>query len=172
VPDLRDNLLERLEIGFHFSGILFFGCAFSDVFQFPHHQMFDQDRSFLTRYLLLPLFAIIRIIPSLFPITEPVFSRRAVQLTGGAMRIFRGSLLFFCCLLALSACGTKKSTVENTLGPDGKRIKASQRPYTVYGQRYEPLRSHEGFVQTGVASWYGKDFHGKKRAAAKHDMRR
>jgi rare lipoprotein A len=78
------------------------------------------------------------------------------------MQIFRRSFLFLCCILALSACGTKKSNVENTLGPDGKRIKASQRPYTVYGQRYEPLRSHEGFVQTGVASWYGKDFHGKK----------
>ncbi len=30
------------------------------------------------------------------------------------------------------------------------------------GQRYEPLQSHQGFVQTGIASWYGKDFHGKK----------
>jgi rare lipoprotein A len=32
----------------------------------------------------------------------------------------------------------------------------------VNGQRYEPIRSHEGFAQTGVASWYGKDFHGKR----------
>ena len=30
------------------------------------------------------------------------------------------------------------------------------------GKHYEPLQSHVGFVQTGVASWYGKDFHGKK----------
>jgi rare lipoprotein A len=30
------------------------------------------------------------------------------------------------------------------------------------GKRYEPLQSHEGFVQSGIASWYGKDFHGKK----------
>lgn len=30
------------------------------------------------------------------------------------------------------------------------------------GTRYEPLQHHEGFVQTGIASWYGKDFHGKK----------
>jgi rare lipoprotein A len=30
------------------------------------------------------------------------------------------------------------------------------------GKRYEPLHSHERFVQTGLASWYGKDFHGKK----------
>ena len=30
------------------------------------------------------------------------------------------------------------------------------------GERYEPLSSHEGFVQSGIASWYGSDFHGKK----------
>ena len=30
------------------------------------------------------------------------------------------------------------------------------------GQRYEPLQTHKGFVQTGIASWYGRDFHGKK----------
>jgi rare lipoprotein A len=78
------------------------------------------------------------------------------------MRIFGRSLLFLCCILVLSACGTKKTNVVRSTEPDGQRIKASQRPYTVNGQRYEPLRSHEGFVQTGVASWYGKDFHGKK----------
>ncbi len=30
------------------------------------------------------------------------------------------------------------------------------------GKRYEPLATHKGFVQAGIASWYGKDFHGKK----------
>ena len=78
------------------------------------------------------------------------------------MRIIEHSLLFFCCLLALSACGTKKAGVVKATEPEGQRVKASQKPYTVLGQRYEPLRSHEGFVQNGVASWYGKDFHGKK----------
>jgi rare lipoprotein A len=78
------------------------------------------------------------------------------------MLTFRRYLLFLCCLLALSACGTKKTSVVKSSEPEGQRVKASQRPYTVLGQRYEPLRSHEGFVQSGVASWYGKDFHGKK----------
>ncbi len=32
----------------------------------------------------------------------------------------------------------------------------------VNGQRYEPMESSEGFVQNGIASWYGPDFHGKK----------
>lgn len=78
------------------------------------------------------------------------------------MRIFNRSLLLLCCLLALSACGTKKTPVAKSPEQEGQRVKASQRPYTVLGQRYEPIRSHEGFVQSGVASWYGKDFHGKK----------
>lgn len=37
-----------------------------------------------------------------------------------------------------------------------------QKPYSINGVRYEPLSSHEGFVQAGVASWYGSDFHGRK----------
>ena len=67
----------------------------------------------------------------------------------------------FCCILVLSACAVKKSNVAQP--PEtGKYLKSSQRPYTVLGRRYEPLQTHEGFFQTGVASWYGKDFHGKK----------
>jgi rare lipoprotein A len=39
------------------------------------------------------------------------------------------------------------------------------------GKRYEPLRSHEGFAQTGIASWYGEDFHGKATSnGEKYDM--
>ena len=34
--------------------------------------------------------------------------------------------------------------------------------YSVNGVEYYPLLSGEGFVQEGIASWYGKDFHGKK----------
>ena len=73
-------------------------------------------------------------------------------------------LLFFFCVLLMSACASKKTRVTATPEPDQQRTKtkASQKPYTVNGQRYEPLRTHEGFTQTGVASWYGKDFHGKK----------
>ena len=32
------------------------------------------------------------------------------------------------------------------------------------GQTYYPLGSAEGYAETGVASWYGPDFHGKKTA--------
>jgi rare lipoprotein A len=59
----------------------------------------------------------------------------------------------------LSACSSQRARVAET--PDGRRLKGWQKPYIVNGERYEPLLSHEGFVQEGVASWYGDDFHGK-----------
>jgi rare lipoprotein A len=71
-------------------------------------------------------------------------------------------LLSLCCILIVSACGTKKSNFAEPQEPGKPRTKASQKPYTVNGQRYEPMPTHVGFTQSGVASWYGRDFHGKK----------
>jgi rare lipoprotein A len=36
------------------------------------------------------------------------------------------------------------------------------KPYQVLGQWYQPLPHSEGFRQNGYASWYGREFHGKK----------
>ncbi len=70
----------------------------------------------------------------------------------------------------LAGCASKKTNVAKVPDAD-RKLKASQRPYTVYGQRYEPLQSHEGFIQSGVASWYGKDFHGKTTSnGERYDM--
>lgn len=43
--------------------------------------------------------------------------------------------------------------------------KTSTKPYTVAGKTYQPLASANGFTETGTASWYGPDFHGKKTAS-------
>ncbi len=40
-------------------------------------------------------------------------------------------------------------------------VAVSTRPYTVFGKRYEPLKQRQPLVQDGVASWYGKQFHGR-----------
>lgn len=37
-----------------------------------------------------------------------------------------------------------------------------QKPYEVNGRFFEPIADCTGFVQQGIASWYGDDFHGKK----------
>jgi rare lipoprotein A len=63
--------------------------------------------------------------------------------------------------IALTACGGKKPPASSA-APAGGKTTATQKPYTVMGKTYEPLKSHVGFTQEGVASWYGKDFHGKK----------
>lgn len=86
------------------------------------------------------------------------------------MNMARHSIVFLCCLLVLSACGGKRTSFVSRTPETGK-LKGSQKPYTVNGERYEPLQSHEGFVQTGIASWYGKDFHGKSTSnGERYDM--
>ncbi len=60
----------------------------------------------------------------------------------------------------LSGCGGHTTRVIDT--PETRELKGWQKPYEVDGQRYDPLRDHAGFVQTGTASWYGKKFHGRK----------
>ena len=54
-----------------------------------------------------------------------------------------------------NGCATPQ--VEDSYTPKTK-------PYKVLGKWYQPRRSSYGFRQTGQASWYGKDFHGKKTA--------
>jgi rare lipoprotein A len=34
--------------------------------------------------------------------------------------------------------------------------------YVVFGKRYRVLKNSKGFVERGIASWYGKKFHGKR----------
>lgn len=46
-----------------------------------------------------------------------------------------------------------------------------QRPYRVGAQRYEPLTDVRGFTQRGMASWYGRKFHGRPTATGEpYDM--
>lgn len=47
----------------------------------------------------------------------------------------------------------------------------ANRPYEVFGKKYVPLASVQPFHQRGVASWYGKRFHGQKTASGEtYDM--
>ena len=60
----------------------------------------------------------------------------------------------------------KKSPAPAPTGKGG-----TYKPYTVFGQTYYPLGSAEGYSETGVASWYGPNFHGKKTAnGERYDM--
>jgi len=48
------------------------------------------------------------------------------------------------------------------LPPSGKKKPATQNPYKIKGIQYTPIASSKGFVQTGIASWYGKKISWKK----------
>ena len=47
----------------------------------------------------------------------------------------------------------------------------ANRPYEVFGRKYVPLAAVRPFHQRGIASWYGKRFHGQKTASGEtYDM--
>lgn len=44
-------------------------------------------------------------------------------------------------------------------------------PYKVFGVRYVPMQQSRGYSETGVASWYGTKFHGRKTSSGEeYDM--
>ena len=69
---------------------------------------------------------------------------------------------------AIAGCSTPARTppVKSGTGAGGfsneKRIPPTQRPYKINGIWYRPLPHAHGYRKKGIASWYGKDFHGKK----------
>jgi rare lipoprotein A len=83
---------------------------------------------------------------------------------------FRAVLLLTTTSFLFSACGGGYTTrVIDT--PETRQMKGHQRPYSVNGRRFDPLPSHKGFSQQGLASWYGRDFHGKKTSSGEiYDM--
>jgi rare lipoprotein A len=47
----------------------------------------------------------------------------------------------------------------------------ANKPYKVFGTEYVPIADAQGFRQRGVASWYGRRFHGQKTASGElYDM--
>jgi rare lipoprotein A len=49
--------------------------------------------------------------------------------------------------------------------------KYSNRPYVVFGKTYTPLPAEAPFTQRGMASWYGKKFHGQRTSSGElYDM--
>lgn len=89
----------------------------------------------------------------------------------------------------LAACGsTPDSPYYKDDGPgsvDGRRLEQApdavpraeplhrfaNRPYTVFGKRYVPVTDARGFRQRGVASWYGRRFHGNPTSSGEtYDM--
>lgn len=85
-------------------------------------------------------------------------------LRAGPLRLFLLGLV----ALALAGCGAKTPAPP----PGGwSKAPATQRPYTIKGKTYHPIPSADGYVEEGVASWYGRDFHGKPTSCGEiYDM--
>jgi len=83
-----------------------------------------------------------------------------------------------CCLIFLGGIlmagvyGCTRSTVPSPSRPPSAAIPpSSPKPYKALGQWYQPLPDARGFKQSGIASWYGEDFHGKKTSSGEiYDM--
>jgi rare lipoprotein A len=76
----------------------------------------------------------------------------------------RLAVLFILAALLMPGCASQQKT-RHPSPPDTVQPRASQKPYTVLGKRYEPLASYNGFREEGIASSYGRDFHGKKTSS-------
>jgi len=74
-------------------------------------------------------------------------------------------------LLALSACtfgvpvGGAYEHSSNSLPAVSKSKYGNPSSYVVMGERYYVMESAHGFIQRGLASWYGADFHGKRTSS-------
>jgi rare lipoprotein A len=63
-------------------------------------------------------------------------------------------------LFMIASCGPPHITpLEHERKRPGK---ATQRPYVIKGRTYYPIPNAEGYRETGIASWYGKQFHGRR----------
>lgn len=94
-----------------------------------------------------------------------------------------GRLLFLSlALVSLAACTSTGSRGPRYYQDDGPHAKppanlnsipdavpraeplslSGNNPYVVFGKKYTPMKSAKGYRSKGVASWYGKKFHGKR----------
>ena len=54
---------------------------------------------------------------------------------------------------------------------DEPRARTGNRDYTVLGKKYRVLDDHSGYVEEGLASYYGKKFHGRRTSSQEvYDM--
>jgi len=82
------------------------------------------------------------------------------------MVITKRSLFLLITSVAVFGCAGSKERIPTTgHAKPALVLPETTKPYTVNGASYYPLPSEEGFVQVGVASWYGKDFHRKNTSS-------
>ena len=71
-------------------------------------------------------------------------------------------LVIVVAVAVLGGCSSSAPQKPAVSPTTGQPLKGWQKPYEVYGVSYTPLLDHQGFSEEGIASWYGKKFHGRK----------
>ena len=63
------------------------------------------------------------------------------------------------------------SRIPDAVPRPERPCRACSRPYEVLGVRYVPMASASGYVAEGIASWYGRQFHGRPTSTGEpYDM--
>ncbi len=74
-------------------------------------------------------------------------------------------------MLAAALAGCSLGRGRSTDPARGGKQPRGTKPYSIAGKTYYPLLTADGFSETGIASWYGRDFHGKLTAnGERYDM--
>ena len=80
-----------------------------------------------------------------------------------AITIFAGILLVSCSSpIRLSNYPDSSQDFKSSPNTSAASQRATMRPYTINGKTYYPTTVNVGDTASGIASWYGPDFHGKK----------
>lgn len=57
------------------------------------------------------------------------------------------------------------ASISNAVPRTEPLSKYGNRPYIVYGKTYYPFKDANGYKERGIASWYGKKFHGRRTSS-------
>lgn len=91
--------------------------------------------------------------------------RSVIRKSASVQSLLSEALLLALAAAVMTGCASKEVPPMPT--PDI----TIQKPYQVDGIYYHPLPHADAFIETGTASWYGSDFHGKKTSNSEiYDM--
>lgn len=93
----------------------------------------------------------------------------AVRAQAGSIKLL-GVLLASALLAACSGSPSQPVDARSVISPE-RGNRGNPPFYEVLGKRYYVLDSSDGFRERGIASWYGRDFHGRSTSSGEvYDM--
>jgi|TARA_B100000315_G_scaffold135178_1_gene124536 rare lipoprotein A len=71
------------------------------------------------------------------------------------------AVVLLCLLILLNGCVSRMPTGLGSRVSDRQQSSGSKTAYTVFGKTYQILPDSKDYLDIGIASWYGKKFHGR-----------